>query len=124
MRKKVLIVDDDVALSGAVKSVIETQAFCDVRVVNDPREAKGAALGFNPDLIILDVIMPFMDGGTVASQIREEPGMASTPVIFLTSIIGKDEAAMRGNTLGKDPVMAKPVAMDELVARVQEALGV
>ena len=122
-KKKILVVDDDKALSRMVKLGLEQTGRYEVRVENDARNALAAALSFRPDLMLLDVIMPDKDGGTVASEIRQDKNLKNTPVIFLTSILGKDEAADRGGKLGKEPVLAKPVSADELLKKIEECLG-
>ena len=121
-KKRILVVDDNVRISRALKLTLEQAGPYEVMVENDPRRAKSVALNFRPDLIILDVIMPEMDGGTVASDIREHDSMKDMPVLFLTSILDKDEAAAKDGKIGHDPVMAKPVTADELVARIEKML--
>ena len=117
-KQKILVVDDDVRLSQTLKLLLGSTGRFTVQVVNDPLKACAEAKRIHPDLIILDVIMPFMDGGTVAARIREEPSLAETPVIFLTSILDREEAAVKGNTIGNDPVLAKPVTTAELIAQI------
>ncbi len=82
---------------------------------NDPREAVAAARRVKPDAIILDVIMPYKDGGTLAAEIREIPGFEAARILFLTSIVDKQEAALKGGMMGGDPVLAKPVEVEDLL---------
>jgi DNA-binding response OmpR family regulator len=120
---KILMIDDDVRLSKTVALLLTRTGRFSVDVENNPLEACATALRIQPDLIILDVIMPFKDGGTVASEIRQEPSLSAVPVIFMTSIMDHQEAAARGNTLGNDPVLAKPVTMPELIAQIDALLS-
>lgn len=122
-RRRILIVDDDVDLSRMLKMGIEQSGAYEVRIENDPRQAKAAALAFKPELLLMDVIMPWMDGGTVVAEIRGEESLRHVSVIFLTSILNKDEAASHGNRMGKDPVLAKPVSVGEIVRRIEVELG-
>ena len=122
-RVKVLIVDDDVRLSMVMKAGLESTGPYEVRVENNPRHARSVALEFRPDILILDVIMPEKDGGVVASEIRADPNLKDTPVIFVTSIVGKEEARAMGGHTGADPVLAKPITLADLTRQIQESLG-
>jgi DNA-binding response OmpR family regulator len=122
-RRRILIVDDDVELSRMLKMGLEQAGPYEVRVENDPRHARDAALAFKPELLLMDVIMPWMDGGAVVAEIRQEDAFRVVPVIFLTSILNKDEATAHGNRIGNDPVLAKPVSVGEIMRRIGEVLG-
>jgi len=121
-RKKVLIVDDDVLLSRTIKDGLEASGPYDVHVVNNPLHAKRMALQLRPDIMILDVVMPGKDGGTVAAEMRDEPKLAHTPFLFLTSIIGKNEASAHGGVIGDETVLAKPISIDELTEQLERLL--
>ncbi len=122
-KRRVLIVDDNVMISRLLKSTLEGTGSYQVLVENEPRRACLVARDFRPDIVLLDVIMPEMDGGTVASKMRQDPDLKDTPVIFLTSILGKDEAVAKGGMIGDDPVLAKPVTATELLAAIDKALN-
>ena len=122
-RKRILIVDDDVIVTRNVKLCLEkTDAFI-VRAENSARAAHAAARDFKPDAILLDIMMPEMDGGEVAAQIRADPLLKNTPIIYLTAIVTKNEAH------GETPVglqgryLAKPVDLEELVSCIEGALN-
>lgn len=121
--KKVLIVDDNVLLSQTLKDGLESADSYDVRVVNNPLFAKRVALQSRPDVMILDVVMPGKDGGTVAFEMREDPGLKAVPFLFLTSIVGKDEVDAHGGIIGDESVLAKPVSIDELVRHLDRLLS-
>jgi DNA-binding response OmpR family regulator len=123
-RRRILIVDDDMELSRMLKMGIEQSGPYEVRVENDPRRAKSVALAFMPELLLMDVIMPWMDGGSVVAEIRQEETLKKVAVIFLTSILNKDEAAAHGNRIGNDPVLAKPVSVGEIMRRIEGVLPV
>lgn len=122
-KQRILIVDDDTALAGTIRTGLEQTGPYEVVTEDDPRQARRRALDFKPDLILMDVIMPWMDGGTVAAQIREEDSLKQVPVIFLTSILSKDEAREKGSRIGNDPVLAKPVSLGELIQAIRKVLG-
>jgi len=122
-KTRILVVDDDVGLSAAVKSALEQAGDYGVLVENDPCVAVFAAKRFRPDVILMDVIMPDKDGGTVAAELREDASLQDIPVIFLTSIVGKDEASAMGGMIGNEPVLPKPVSIDDLTKCIEEVLG-
>ncbi len=124
MRKKILIVDDDEAIARAVKQSIQASApQYEIAIETDSRKAIAAALAFQPDLVLMDVIMPWMDGSTVVSEMRKDMVLEETPVIYLTSIIGKREQESHGGFIGRDPVLAKPVDMSELLTLIDRVIG-
>ncbi|MDI6774304.1 MAG: response regulator [Verrucomicrobiota bacterium] len=122
MKTKILIVDDDVALSQTLKAGLEQSGIYHARVENSLRKAKLAALDFQPDILLLDVIMPDKDGGMVAAEMREDSRLKDIPVMFLTSIVGKDEAKAMGGKTGDDPVLAKPVTVAEVAAGIEKLM--
>ena len=121
-KTKVLIVDDNVTLARMIKDGLEQAGAYQVRVENNPLKAHGAALDFKPDIVLLDVIMPEKDGGTVAAELRYDARTRNIPIAFLTSIVGKAEAAAMGGKTGNDPVLAKPVTLAELIALIEKTL--
>jgi len=122
-KTKILVVDDDDRVLQMLKIGLEKSGPYEVLAEGDPKLAKGAAQDFRPDVIILDVIMPEMDGGAVASEIRQDNSMRDVPIIFLTGILEQNEAAMRGGKLGSDPVIAKPVDIHTLIERIEKCLA-
>ncbi len=90
---------------------------CEVLVVNDERLAVEAALQFDPDLILLDVVMPHIEGGEVAAQLRRNAGLSEVPIVFLTAIASEFEEA-EGGFFGGYPVLAKPVSRERLIAAI------
>lgn len=121
-KTRVLIVDDDLALSHSLKNGLEQSGAYQVRVENNPKNARRIALEFDPAILLLDVIMPEKDGGMVAAEIHEDPALAKVPVIFLTSIVGKNEVAAMGGKTGQHPVLAKPVTLAELIPLIEKTL--
>ena len=121
-RKKVLVVDDDRNLSRATQMALEQGGLYEVRVVNQPGDAVKAAGEFLPDLILMDVIMPDIDGGTVASLIREDNRLKNVPVIFFTSIVNKKDTNEHDGIIGTEHFLAKPISVPELLAAVKKTL--
>ena len=94
-RRRILMVDDDVMLLSAMKRFLEGTGRFDVRTEHTSPKAKTAVAEFHPELIILDVIMPNMDGGDVATMLRDDPHTRSIPVIFLTSMVSQEQSKNR-----------------------------
>ncbi len=120
-KKRIVIVDDDVSLSGMAKAVLEKVGHYEVEVCNRSSEALEVIRGKKPDLILLDVMMPEIDGPEIASKLREDKALSAIPVIFLTSLVSQSEASHE-SSIGGYPFIAKPVAGEELVKRVRDFL--
>ena len=119
-KKRILIVDDEVGFTRLVSLNLAYQYF--VRVENAPDQALNAALEFKPDLILLDVMMPKMDGGELASKIRETPELQDVPVVFLTAAAAKGEVTSHAGQIGGFPFLAKPVSVQDLRACIEKNL--
>jgi CheY-like chemotaxis protein len=118
-KKKILVVDDEHDLTFLVKLSLERTGNYEVREVNRALEAVDAAKEFRPDLVLLDVMMPDLDGGDVASAIEEEPTLKGTPIVFLTAMVLQEEVGGRG-LIGGRPFLAKPVSMEDLIESVED----
>ena len=121
-KKRILIVDDEVSFARMVKLNLEKTGAFDVRTENKATYALAAAREFKPDLIILDVIMPNMDGGDVSNQFKRDRQLRDTPIIFLTATVSKREAGEGGLNSGGALFLAKPISVETLVARINEHL--
>jgi two-component system response regulator MtrA len=110
---KVLVVDDEDAITDAVSELLSEEGYA-VRAVTDSRKAIEAFESFHPDLVILDVLMPSVDGISLCLQLRRE---SDVPVLFLSA---KREPPDRvvGLRIGADDYVGKPFDNDELLARV------
>jgi len=121
--KKILIVDDDVRLLSTIRGVLESTGEYELMTEDSGRRAAEVAATFHPDLVILDVMMPGMDGGDVACAIHADPTTRSVPILFLTSLLSKTEGAARPRQINDEQYIAKPVDPRELCRRVAEMLG-
>lgn len=120
--KRILIVDDESGFTRLLRLTLEgTKRFL-VEEVNDGREAVTVARTFKPDIIFLDIVMPEIDGGDVAKQLRADPELAATPIVFLTAIVSPREAGAE-TQFGGFPFLAKPVSVDAIVATVEAHCG-
>jgi len=116
--ERLLLVDDEDNLRSMLEAALRHHGF-DVVPVADGRSALEAAEREDPDLIVLDVMLPDLDGFEVCRRLRAEG--TRTPVLFLTAR-DSTEDKVRGLTLGGDDYLVKPFSLEELVARVQAVL--
>lgn len=116
-KQKILIVDDDMHIAELVSLYVEKEGF-ETKEVYDGREAIQVASAFQPDLILLDLMLPGMDGYQVCAEIRKT---SRVPVIMLTAK-GETFDKVLGLELGADDYIVKPFDPKELVARVKAVL--
>jgi len=107
-RRRILLVDDEVSITRALALYLTENGGCDVRVENEGIRAVASAREFEPDLIFLDIMMPDIDGGTVASEIQDDPLLRGTPIVFLTALVSRDETGGTLKRIGGYPFLAKP----------------
>lgn len=116
--ERLLLVDDEVNLRSMLEAALRHHGFR-MHSVGTGREALDAVTDVEPDLLVLDVMLPDMDGFTVCSRVRSEG--VRTPILFLTARDTTDDK-VRGLTHGGDDYLVKPFSLDELVARVDALL--
>ena len=116
-KKKILIVDDEVNFCNLVKKNLEGTGEFEVSVATKGKDGIQMAKEIKPDLVLLDIVMPEMDGGDVAGAIRGDKDIKDTPVVFLTSIVRENED---GSPIKGYPVLAKTVTMQEFLACIRE----
>ncbi len=119
-KKKILIIDDEEGFTKLVKLNLEETGEYAVRVENNSNNAFMAAKEFKPDLILLDIMMPGMDGGDVASELKSDNTLKGIPVVFLTAIIKEDEIDSQDGSVGGHPFIAKPISVEELIKCIEK----
>jgi CheY-like chemotaxis protein len=122
-KKKILLVDDEPALTRMLRLNLEQTGRYEVREENRGADALRAAREFRPDLIFLDVMMPDMGGDEVAEQLKQDPELSKIKYAFLTAIVTKRETGAGAAQISGEIFIAKPVKRDELLAAVQDLLG-
>ncbi len=118
-KKRILIVDDEPGFTNLLKLNLEETGKYFVETENNGKRALQKARDFKPDLVFLDVVMPEIDGGDVAAQLRDEPGLADIPIVFLTAIVAESETGSR-SSFGGFPFLAKPVTMQTLTDCIEQ----
>ena len=117
MMTKALLIDDDQKLGDLLKNYLKSYDI-DLSAINDPRNAIDTINNLAPDLLILDVMMPHINGFELCKMIREE---SNTPIIIL-SARGESDDKVKGIDLGADDYLSKPFEARELVARIHSLL--
>ncbi len=120
MTEQILVVDDDPDILKFVEMNLELEGF-DVALAGGGREALEKAKASPPDLMLLDVMMPEIDGLTVLKRMRSDPLTANIPVIVLTAR-SLAEDRVKGLDLGADDYITKPFDLEELIARIRTVL--
>ena len=124
MRKpRILVIDDNANATRVAKLTIERSGRYEARELNDPTQALDVAQEFRPDLILLDVCMPGVEGSELAEKIHGTAFLADVPIVFLTCLVTPSEAGKSGRVvIGHHEYMAKPVRSDQLIACIQNTL--
>jgi len=114
---RILVVDDEPEITEIIKAYMSNAGY-EVEVESQPQNSLQSARHFKPNIIILDILMPFMDGYEVCSQLRAERDTANTPIIFLT---GRDveEDQGRAFVVGGDFYIKKPFSCARLLQMVK-----
>jgi len=122
-KKRILAVDDRASNTRLVKLYLEGTDDYVVREENNAQAAVHAAEEFHPHLILLDIIMPGLDGGDLAASFHANPKLRAVPIVFLTAAVTKEEIAASGGQIGGYQYLAKPIVLTEMVACLRHHLG-
>jgi CheY-like chemotaxis protein len=119
-KKRVLVVDDEPGFAEMVAMTLGMTGKYDARQVVDSTEALAVAREFKPHVILLDVMMPDMDGGDVFALLRADPDTRDVPVIFLTALVGGGESEGQALVSGGKCYLGKPFELDQLTSLIEE----
>jgi two-component system alkaline phosphatase synthesis response regulator PhoP len=126
MPKKILIVDDDPDLVEAVTMILESKNY-DVAAAYGGIEGLQKAKTGNPDLIVLDVMMPDKDGYAVCKELKADPKLSQIPILLLTAVVSKIATTRYTQQMGleteADDYIDKPVEPEVLVKRIETLLA-
>ena len=121
--EKILVVDDEKSFTDLMRMNLIDEGYV-VEAENDSSKAIEKAHEFEPDLILLDIVMPGPDGSDVLRQIRSEEKMSSTPVVLISALVSNEEAKGDAGIHTPDGlVMAKPVRFDKLLECIRGLLA-
>lgn len=119
-RPRILVAEDDPDVLRMLEHVMRTLG--DVETATNGQDALALAKSGRPDVIVTDVMMPKMDGLTLAKELKEDPQLATVPVVMLTAKVGPRDV-IAGINAGARFYVTKPFKTDELVAKVRKALN-
>jgi CheY-like chemotaxis protein len=120
-RACVLIIDNNRDFTHSAKLALERTGRYLVCEENDAGKAHQTAQDLKPDLILLDIAMPEIDGGEVAARIESDPALHRIPIVFLTALVTKAETKS-GLQIQGHPFLAKPINVPELIDAIEENL--
>jgi two-component system alkaline phosphatase synthesis response regulator PhoP len=119
-KKKILIIDDEENFCNLLKKNIEQTGEFEVHTATNGEDGIRLVREIKPDLILLDIVMPEMDGGEVASLIRNDKSIKDTPIVFLTAIVREGEVSSEASFTRGYSVLAKTVTVGELIECIKK----
>jgi len=122
--KKILVVDDEAGFTRMVKLNLEKTGRFAVRIVNDSMQAIETMRVFKPDLALLDIVMPDLDGGDLVAQMKADFELREIPILMLTALVSPSETGGQPTTKRGDLTMiAKPVSLPDLLKAIEQKLN-
>ena len=122
MPKEILIVDDEPSIVVPIQFLMEQQGY-NVLVAENGEDALDIIYKYTPDLILLDIMLPRIDGYEVCEIVRLDPRYRDIKIIFITAK-GREVEIAKGLALGADAYITKPFSNTELVSKVKELLAI
>ncbi len=123
MKTRILIIDDEPDFSSMLKAQLESAGYFLVQEENNEQHAVRAAREFGPDLVLLDVMMPNLEGSEVASMIRGDRNLRNTPILFLTALVSEDDAPAGSYTSGGNTFLPKSLPLAKLIECISATLN-
>ena len=122
-KTKVLIVDDEMDFTYVIKLTLEGTGQYQVRTLALPTQVIPVGRDFKPHLILLDCMMPGLDGGEVAAEIQRDPVLKDTPFAFFTATVSEPETVTSRCYKGPQEYLPKTIKMEDLVAYIERKTG-
>jgi two-component system, OmpR family, response regulator VicR len=119
MKKKILVVDDEEDIANLVKLILEPVGF-DVEAVCDPRLVYDTAKRFKPDAVLLDLLMPGLDGWEIFGKLRGDPDFSKIPIAILTAKSQGVDRLVGLHVMKADSYITKPFGVQELIDKTNE----
>ena len=123
MKKRILVVDDEPDFTNLVKLSLEAHGYYEVQEENDAGNVRAAARSFDPDLVLLDIMMPDQDGSEVAAALKADPVTRGVPIIFLTALVSEEDAPEGAACdSGGNTFLPKHIRLDRLMHCIDEKI--
>jgi DNA-binding response OmpR family regulator len=122
-KRKILIVDDDPAITEMLQDVLERDGRFEVKATNTGYEAGILTQSFNPDLLLLDYLLPDINGNVVCKTIRENAAFSHIKIVFVSGVVNPDEVEQLMKA-GANDFIKKPFDVEKLINRVAELLKI
>ena len=119
MKRKILVIEDDMDIAELVKLVLETGSYT-VESVLDPLQAINKAKSYRPDAILLDLLMPKMNGWEIFKQLREDEEFDKVPIAILTAKSEEFDTMVGLHVMNADGYITKPFGKQELIDKINE----
>lgn len=120
---RILVIDDEKAFTRLLKKSIESLGPYLVQEQNDPRGAIASVKSFHPDIILVDIVMPNMDGGDVVAAFKADPAIKDIPIVYLTATVTSSEVTSNDGVIGGHRFLAKPVNSEVLRRYIDQIVG-
>ena len=121
-KARIVVVDDEQTICEFSQAILERTGKFDVRTFTDSEKGWESIKSEPPDLLLLDVDMPGLDGGDLAKRLESLPTTRAVSVVFLTALIRKEEEAEQ-ERIQRHYFLAKPISANELIERIEIILG-
>ena len=122
MKKRILVVDDEPDFTSMLRLTLESHGYFEVREENDPDRARAAAREFGPDVVLLDIMMPEMEGSEVAAALKADPVTRDVPVIFLTALVSQADAPLGSCRSGGHTFLPKDIRVEKLIRCIEDKI--
>lgn len=119
-KKKVLLIDDETNLTSLTKLNLEATGRYEVTVENDGLKAIETIQRLMPDVILLDIVMPDIEGSQIAGVLKSDSQLKAIPIIFLTATVTSEEIDHSGGMIGGNPFIAKPARIQQIIDVIEK----
>ena len=123
MKKRILVVDDEPEFTNMLRLSLESEGYYEVREENDAANARAAAREFDPDVVLLDIMMPELEGSEVAAALKGDPVTREVPVIFLTALVSQQDAPTGTCSSGGHTFLPKNIRVDRLIHCIEDKIS-
>jgi len=123
MKNRILVVDDEKDICFSLKEYFEKFGNFEVEACYNGLDGLKKAKEFKPDVILLDIMMPEMDGPEMACTLRQDKEIKDIPLVFLTSLVSKEELSKQKHITEPYYMMAKPVELDKIMKLVNKIVS-